>query len=260
MENKEEKCLTFSTLKIDLEKENQLFSKSLSNNTLLIEQPEKGYRFSIDALMLAHHVNPERNQRILDLGTGCGIISLIIARRFPHLKIYGIEIQEPMAQLAHFNVFQNKLEGQITIICADIKCLCSKDIEGPVDMIVVNPPFGKFGHSRFGQDMAKTGAKHEIFATLSDIIKFSSGVLKDSGILLMIYPSQRLAELFYTLQIAHLEPKWLRTVHPGHQTEANRVIVKAIKNGRGGITIGSPLYVYGPNGSYTPEIEKMFKV
>jgi tRNA1Val (adenine37-N6)-methyltransferase len=257
MENNEEIC---SALKVDLEKENRLFSKSLLNHTLLIEQPEKGYRFSIDALMLAHHVNPSRNQRILDLGTGCGVISLIIARKFPDLKIYGIEIQESMAKLANFNVFQNKLEGQITIICADIKCLCLKDIEGPVDMIVVNPPFGKSGHSRFGQDMAKTVAKHEIFATLSDIIKFSSIVLKDSGTLLMIYPSQRLTELFYSLKPANLEPKWLRTVHPRHHTDANRVIVKAVKNGRRGITIGSPLYVHGSNGTYTPEIEKMFTV
>jgi tRNA1Val (adenine37-N6)-methyltransferase len=260
MENKEKKCSAFSTLKNDSEKKNRLFPKCLFNNLLLIEQPEKGYRFSIDALMLAHHINPNRKQRILDLGTGCGIISLIAARKFPDLKIYGIEIQESMALLAHFNVLQNKLEGQITIICADMKCLCSKDIEGPVDMIVVNPPFGKSGHSRFGPDIAKNVAKHEIFATLSDIINFSSRVLKNSGILLMIYPSQRLTELFYTLQTADLEPKWLRTVHPRHHAEANRVIVKAVKNGRGGISIGSPLYVYESNGSYTPEIEKMFKI
>jgi tRNA1Val (adenine37-N6)-methyltransferase len=257
MEKKEEK---WSTLKIGSEKENRLFPKSNLNNTLFIEQPEKGYRFSIDALMLANHVNPNQNQRILDLGTGCGVISLIIARKFPDLKIYGIEIQESMAQLANFNVFKNKLQGQITIICADINCLCLKDIEGPVDMIVANPPFGKSGHSRFGQNTAKTVAKHEIFATLSDIIKFSSRVLKDSGTLLMIYPSQRLTELFFTLKTANLEPKWLRTIHPRHHSDAKRVIVKAVKNGRGGITIGSPLYVHGSNGTYTPEIEKMFKV
>jgi tRNA1Val (adenine37-N6)-methyltransferase len=257
MENKEEKC---STLKIDSEKENRIFPKSLLNNTLLIEQPEKGYRFSIDALMLAHHVIPNRNQRLVDLGTGCGVIALIVARKFPDLKIYGIEIQESMAQLANFNVFQNKLEGQITIICADIKRLCIKDIEGPVDMIVVNPPFEKSGHSRFGRNMAKTLAKHEIFATLPDMIKFSSRVLKDSGTLLMIFPSKRLIELFNTLTTANLEPKWLRTVHPRYHADANRVIVKAVKNGRGGITIGSPLYVHGSNGTYMPEIEKMFKV
>jgi tRNA1Val (adenine37-N6)-methyltransferase len=106
-----------------------------------------------------------------------------------------------MAQLAHFNVFENNLEKQIKVICADMKCLCPKDIEGPVDMVVVNPPFGKSGHSRFGHDMAKTVAKHEIFATLSDVIEFSVRALKVSGTLFMIYPAQRLTELFYSLRI-----------------------------------------------------------
>jgi len=257
MESREEKC---SRLKVIPEKENRLVSEGFFNNTLSVKQPEKGYRFSIDALMLAHQVNPDRNQRILDLGTGCGIIALIVARRFPDIKIYGIEIQEPMARLAHFNVFENNLEGQIKVLCADMKCLCPKDIEGPVDMVVANPPFGKSGHSRFGQDMAKTVAKHEVFATLSDVIEFSLRVLKELGTLFMIYPAQRLTELFYSLRSAKLEPKWFRTVHPQYHADANRVIVKAVKHGRGGLIIGAPLYVHGEDGSYTPEIEKMFEL
>jgi tRNA1Val (adenine37-N6)-methyltransferase len=255
MESREEKC---STLKGN--SENQLVSRGLFNNTLSVKQPEKGYRFSIDALMLAHQVNPDRNQRILDLGTGCGIIALIVARKFPDIKIYGIEIQESMARLAHFNVFENNLEGRIKVICADIKCLYPNDIEGSVDMVVVNPPFGKSGHSRFGNDMAKTVAKHEVFATLSDVIEFSVRVLKNSGTLFMIYPAQRLTELFYSLRAAKLEPKWLRSVHPQYHADANRVIVRAVKNGRGGVIIGAPLYVHGEDGSYTSEIEKMFEL
>jgi tRNA1Val (adenine37-N6)-methyltransferase len=257
MERLEEKC---SALAISSEKECQLSSRAFLNSALLVKQPEKGYRFSIDALLLAHQVNPKRNQRILDLGTGCGIIALILARRFPDIKIYGIEIQESMAQLARFNVLENNLEEQIKIICADMKCIGPKDFQGPVDMVVVNPPFGKTGHSRFGHDVAKTAAKHEIFATLSDVIEFSVRALNVSGTLYIIYPAQRLTELLYRLRIAKLEPKRFRTVHPHYHAEANRVIVKAVKHGRGGVTIGSPLYVHGTDGSYTPEIEKMFRI
>jgi tRNA1Val (adenine37-N6)-methyltransferase len=257
MESREEK---YSTLKRSSAKESRLGFEGFSNNTLSVKQPEKGYRFSIDSLMLAYQVHPKPNQRILDLGTGCGIIAIVIARRFPDIKIYGIEIQESMAQLAHFNVFENTLEGQIKVICADMKCLRPKDIEGPVDMVVVNPPFGKSGHSRFGDDLEKTIAKHEIFATLSDVMEFSVRFLKVSGTLHMIYPAQRLAELFYSLRTVKLEPKWLRTVHPRYHADANRVIVKAVKHGRVGITIGPPLYVHGANGSYTPEIEQMFEL
>jgi tRNA1Val (adenine37-N6)-methyltransferase len=249
-----------SALENNSEKENRLVSEALLNNTLLVKQSEKGYRFSIDALLLAHQANPKRNQRILDLGTGCGIIALILARRFPDIKLYGIEIQESMVQLARVNVLQNKLERQIKVICADMKCICPKDIQGPVDMVVVNPPFGKNGHSRVGHDIAKTVAKHEILATLFDVIEFSVRVLKVSGTLLMIYPAQRLAELFYSLRTAKLEPKWLRTVHPHYHAEAGRVIVKAVKQGRAGMTISSPLYMHETDGSYTPEIEKMFKI
>lgn len=257
MESEEEKCSTFE---INSEKENRLVSEALLNNTLLVKQAEKGYRFSIDALLLAHQINPKRNQRILDLGTGCGIIALILARRFPNIKIYGIEIQESMAKLARFNVFENQLEKQIKIICADMKRICPKDIDGPVDMVVVNPPFGKIGHSRFGHNMAKTVAKHEIFATISNVIEISVRVLKVSGTLFIIYPAQRLTELFYCLRISKLEPKWFRTVHPQYHADANRVIVMAVKHGRGGVTIGSPLVVHETDGSYTPEIEKMFKI
>jgi tRNA1Val (adenine37-N6)-methyltransferase len=240
--------------------QNEFFSENLYNNTLLIKQPAKGYRFSIDALILANQVKPNRACKIIDLGTGCGIIALILSRKFPDVKISGIEIQSSLAKLAQGNVIENKLEDQINIICGDMKCLSSKDIEGPVDIVVVNPPFGKSGHVRVGNNPAESIAKHEIFVSLSDILAFSVRVLKVSGILYIIYPAKRLAELFYDLCTAKLEPKWFRTVHPRYQTDATRVIVKSVKHGRKGITIGSPLYIYGADGSYTSEVEKMFKI
>ena len=248
-----------NTLKSNSEDEQSMISGDICIDSLHIKQPEKGYRFSMDALLLANHVNPRGYQRILDLGTGCGIIALIIARRFPQVKIYGIEIQESLASLAHFNVYENRLEKQIKVICADMNCLYDKDIEGPVDMVVVNPPFGEGGHSRIGPNFEKNVAKHEIFATLSDVIKFSVRVLKVSGTLLMIYPAHRLASLFHKLRVSRLEPKWLRAIHSHHQSDAKRVIIQAVKHGKEGITINSPLVVHRADGSYTNEIEKVLK-
>lgn len=256
MKNLEEK---FFTIKSTSEDEQSMIPRDICIDSLYIKQPEKGYRFSMDALLLANHVNPRGNQRILDLGTGCGVIALIVARRFPHVKLYGVEIQESLARLAHFNVYKNRLERQIKVICADMNCLCEKDIEGPVDMVVVNPPFGEGGHSRIGPNFEKNVAKHEIFSTLSDVIRFSVRVLKVSGTLLMIYPARRLTSLFHKLRVSRLEPKWLRAIHSHHQSDAKRLIIKAVKHGKEGITINSPLFVHRADGSYTNEIEKVLK-
>ena len=209
---------------------------------------------------MAHQANPKGNQRILDLGTGCGIIALIVARKFPDIKVYGVELQKSLAALANLNVFENRLQRQIKVICGDMKILGIKDIEGPVDMVIVNPPFGKSGGTRIGHNFEKTVAKHEVFATLSDVIKFSVRVLKVSGSLLMIYPSHRLSALFEALRTLKLEPKWLRTIHSHHTSDGKRVIVKAVKHGKEGLIIGSPLIVHKSDGSYTSEVEKILRV
>ncbi len=232
-------------------------SKRRTRKGFSVRQNENGYRFSTDSLILAHHVDPKEKQRIADLGTGCGIIALIIARKFPHVKIYGIEIQEAMAQLAYSNVLENRMEKQIEIVCSDMKFLQAKDIGGFMDLVVVNPPFGKSGHCRCSDNFEKNVAKHEVYATLSDVIDFSKRVLRVLGDLFIIYPTQRIPELLYALRMAELEPRWLRTVHPRFNANADRVIVKAVKHGRESMTIGPPLIVHGKDGSFTPEIKQM---
>ncbi len=256
MKNVKQRC----GLQKDSVEENRIFSKSLLTDSLLIKQPEKGYRYSIDAVVLAWHVNVLGHKRVVDLGTGCGIIALILARRFPHIHIMGIEIQKSLAYLAQCNVLKNQMTKQVQIICDDLKNLYTKDIGGPVDMVVANPPFGKAGCTRLGSDKSKCGATHEIFATLSDVIECSARLLNISGTLMMIYPAQRLVELFHTLRKAGLEPKRLRTVHPHVFADANRVIVRAVKHGRQELVIEPPLYVHQANGAYTTEVEAMFRL
>ncbi|MFO8083977.1 MAG: methyltransferase [Desulfobacterales bacterium] len=214
----------------------------------------------MDAVILAWHADPSLNYRLLDIGAGCGIISLILARRFSGIKVYGVEIQQSMACLANLNVLKNKMTDRIEVICRDLKILCPEDTGGTLDMVITNPPFGKAGCTRVGPDRSKNAATHEIYATLADVLACSKRMLKVFGTLIIIYPAQRLPELFYELRAAQLEPKWLRMVHPFVTQNANRVIVKAVKRGSQGLTIGSPLYVHQADRSYTPEIERMFRL
>lgn len=239
--------------------ENRIFPKSLLADSLWIKQPEKGYRYSIDAVILAWHANASGSKRVVDLGTGCGIIALILARRFPHVYIAGVEIQKSLVYQAQRNVLKNQMAKQVKIICEDLRNFSAKNIGETADMVVTNPPFGKAGCTRLGPDKSKCGATHEIFATLSDVVECSARLLNESGTLMMIYPAQRLVELFCTLRKAGLEPKRLRTVHPHVFADANRVIVKAVKHGRQQLVIESPLYVHQADGAYTPEVEAMFK-
>ena len=226
--------------------------------SIVIRQPETGYRYSIDSVILAWHARPLCNQKVLDMGTGCGIVSIILARRFADIRIYGIEIQKSMACLAQWNILKNKMADRVKVICDDLRNLTPKDIDGPADLVVANPPFEKVGCSRIGSDYSKSVATHEISASLSDVVECSKRVLRISGALLIIFPAHRLMELFYELRTRKMEPKWVRMVHPYFLSDANRVIVKAVKYGSEGLAIGPPLYVHQADRSYTPEVESMF--
>ncbi len=231
--------------------------KSLQDDGLIVRQPEKGYRYSLDAVILAWHADPLSGFRVLDLGTGCGIVSLILGYRFERIKIYGIEIQQPLADLADSNVKENRMADRIKIIRKDLRTLDPGDTEGTVDMVVVNPPFGKIGCARMSPDRSKNAATHEVSATLRDVVKCSERMLKVAGAMTVVYPVQRMPELLDELRRAELEPKWLRMVHPWVCQDANRVIVKAVKKGRKGLSVVPPLFVHETDRSFTPEVKGM---
>jgi tRNA1Val (adenine37-N6)-methyltransferase len=232
----------------------------LFKGTLTVKQPAEGYRYSLDSILLADFVSPGRNQRVLDLGAGCGIVSLMLARRYPDLMIYGVEIQPVLAKVAHANVSENKMAERVKIFCADMKDLKPGDMGGAVDIVATNPPYRETGGGRTGPDRMKTAAMHEVFADLSDVVEASARVLKVSGTLVAIYPAQRLSDLFFLLRKAKIEPKTLKTVHPTEKAEANRVLVRAVKYGRPGLTVEAPLLVHRPDGSYTDEVAGMFRL
>lgn len=234
-------------------------SDSFFNGQLRIRQQQSGYRFSVDAVLLAYHARPRPGDRVLDLGTGCGIIPLIMAYRSPQISVYGIEVQEKLSDLARFNVSDNHMETQVTILREDMKSLKSTMISGLVDLVVSNPPYRRSHSGRLNPDHQRAVARHEIAVTLSDLIATAKRMLRTAGRFVTIYSAERAAELLALMRSASLEPKILRSIHSNRQSDAKLILVEGKKNGRADMRIESSLILYDEDGNYTDEVEKMFE-
>jgi len=236
-----------------------LTTDSFFNGCIHVKQNRSGYRFSIDAVLLAWYANPSPTDTVLDLGTGCGIIPIILAYRNPEIKIFGIEVQTELADIANLNITENGMEDQITILCRNMKTLKHEEISGPVDLAVSNPPFRKSKSGRLNPNQQRAIARHEIKTTLYDVVETARRMLKTSGRLVMVYPAGRMTDILTQMRISGIEPKSIRMVHSGKKTEAKMILVEGKKGGRSGLKIDSPLFIYSENGSYSDEVEKIFK-
>ena len=237
--------------------DNSLTTDTFFNGRIRVKQNRSGYRFSIDAVLLAGHVNPRPGDTILDLGTGCGIIPLMLAQRNPKIKVYGIEVQAELAKIAAVNVKENRREDQIIILCQDMKALKYNMISGPADLVVSNPPYRKADSGRINPEKQRAIARHEIKATLYDVIETANRMLHVAGRFVSIYPAERMTDILAQMRISSIEPKFLRMIHSGWNTEAKLILVEGVKGGRAGIKIGPPLIIYSKDGSYTDEVKEL---
>jgi len=228
------------------------------NGRIKVKQDPCGYRFSIDSILLACHAKLRPGDRVVDLGTGCGIIPLILAYREPNLKVFGIELQKELADIASSNVAENQMNSIITILCKDMKELKNDMVSGPVDLIVTNPPYRKAESGRLNPDLQRAVARHEIKVCLDDITKTVRRVLRTAGRFITIYSAERITDLLTHLRTSGIEPKSLRMIHSGVTTEAKLILVEGIKGGHSGVKIGPPIIVYDEKGAYTPEVQEMF--
>ncbi len=238
---------------------NPLTADTFFNGRIRVKQNRDGYRFSIDAVLIAGLTIPSPDDTVLDLGTGCGIIPLILAYRHPKIKVHGIEVQQQLADLAIINVEENRMKDRITIHCMDMKKLKHDMMSGPVDLVVSNPPYRKAESGRINPDQQRAVARHEIKATLSDVVETAQRMLRTAGRFVTVYPAERMADILIQMRSAGLEPKSLRTVHSDRHTDAKLIIVEGKKGGRPGLKIGSPVIIYRKDGSYTEEVQEMFK-
>ncbi len=237
---------------------NSYTSDTFFKGRIKVVQNGSGYRFSIDAVLLAGSVNTKPGDRVIDLGTGCGIIPLILAYRNPDIIILGIEIQESLANIAARNVEENKMDEQISVFCMDMKRLVPDMVQGPVDWVVVNPPFRKAETGRLNPNQERAVARHEIRVTLSEVLETASRMLPLSGRFVTVYPAERLVDLLAQMRKSDIEAKYIRMVYSNKGSGAKLILVEGVKGGRPGIKTGPALIIFNEDGSYTTEVNRMF--
>ena len=231
---------------------------TLFGGRLKVLQKKQGYRFSIDALLLAHFAEPGPDDRIIDLGTGCGIVPLILIFQKKVKKITGVEIQPSLADLARRNAAFNRCSSRLQVWEDDLRKLDQRVKRESFDLVLTNPPYRKVGSGRINPHTEKAVARHEIKATLEDVFRAAHHLLKDKGRLAMIYPASRAADLMRGLSKFQLEPKRLQFVHSHQKDEARLVLVEALKEGHAQVKILPPFFLYDYQRNYTLAARGLF--
>lgn len=224
-----------------------------------IVQKEDGFCFGIDAVLLSDFAkNIKPNSMVMDLGTGNGILGILLCAKTKLKKIYGIEVQKEICELAKKSICLNQLESRFEVVHCNVKELLSKYEKQTIDAIVTNPPYQKKNTGLTGTSSYQNIARHEIEAELEDFIKISSQLLKPKGELYMVHRPERLVDLIANMRKYQLEPKQLRMVAPMLGKEPNLVLIKAVHNGKPFLKIDKTLYVYTQEGNYTDEILEIY--
>ena len=235
----------------------KLTEDTFFNGKLLIEQDPRGYRFSIDAILLASHARPRADERVLDLGTGCGIVPLVLAYRHPDITAFGVEIQPELARMAVSNVNANQLQNRITILCNDMRELKPDMLGGPVDLVVCNPPYHKPNAGRLNPNRQRAIARHELKVNLDVVLQTANRILRTAGRFVTIYTADRTTELLVQMRSQGIEPKSMRSIHGQLSAEAKLIVVAGTKGAQPGTRLEAPLILYESNGEYTQEVQAM---
>ena len=220
-----------------------------------VQQNKYGYRFSVDALLLASFVERPAVKKVADFGAGSGIIGLLLAGRCPGAKIFLIELQESLARLAEENIVLNQLQKRVEVIRTDIKALSP---DNTFDLVVSNPPYRRLKSGMINPRDEKAIARHEILLPLEDLIRGAAALLKHHGRFCIIHLPERLAEVTAVMKNNDLEIKRLRCVHSRAASDASMLLIEAIKGGRTGMKIERPLIIYNDDGSYTDEMMEYY--
>lgn len=227
------------------------------NHLQIIQNPEK-FCFGMDAVLLSGFAKVKDGAKVLDMGTGTGIIPILLSAKTGASHLTGLEIQEESADMARRSVSLNHLEEKIDIVTGDIKE--AGKLFGPASFEVVtcNPPYMIGEHGLVSENAPKAIARHEILCTLEDVVSQSAKVLKTGGTLYMVHRPFRLAEIISTMINYKLEPKRMQLVYPFVDKEPNMVLIEAVKGGKSRISVEKPLIVYKEPGIYTDEIYDVY--
>ena len=239
-------------------KENERID-DLELNNLKIIQNKNGFCFGMDSVLLSDFAkNVKSNAKVIDLGTGTGILPILLSAKTKASKIVGIEIQKEVANMASRSVLLNNLQDKIEIVCEDIKNLKNIYETNSFDAIVTNPPYKTKGTGGINEVEAKLISRHEITADLEDFISIASYLLKDQSSIYMVHRPERLVDILYFMRKYKIEPKEIRFIYSNINDAPKMVLIKGVKNGKAFLKFRENLYIYNEDGKYTDEIYKIY--
>ena len=230
----------------------------LQRNGLKIIQKTDGFCFGMDAVLLTGFANVKRGEKVLDMGTGTGIIPILLSAKTEGKHFTALEIQEEIAKMARRSVEMNHLEEKIEIVNGDIKEASRIFGAASFDVVTTNPPYMNDSHGLKNPTEVKAISRHEVLCTLEDVVREGAKVLKSGGRMYMVHRPHRLIEIITAMKQYKMEPKRMCMVHPFKDKEANMVLIEAVKGGGSWLKMEAPIIVYKEPGVYTDEIYDIY--
>ncbi|MFW6680200.1 tRNA1(Val) (adenine(37)-N6)-methyltransferase [Lacrimispora sp. AGF001] len=230
----------------------------LQRNGYQIIQNRDGFCFGMDAVLLSGFAKVKPEEKAIDLGTGTGIIPILLEAKNQGMHYTGLEIQEEVADMAARSVALNHLEDKITIVRGDIKEASRLFGAASFDVVTSNPPYMNDAHGLKNPDLPKAISRHEVLCTLEDVAREAAKLLRPGGRFYLVHRPHRLIEIITALKSVGMEPKRMKMVHPFTDKEANMVLIEAVRGGRSMIKVEAPVIVYREPGVYTDEIYTIY--
>ena len=224
---------------------------------LKIFQKQDGYRFSLDPILLCDFAEVKKGEHVVDLGTGSGVICLLLARLSQAANLTGIEINPELAERAQRNVLLNRLRERVEILHGDVRNIRNLLPPQSAQVVLANPPYREVGRGRVAPGDERAGARHELAGGLNDFLQAAGCLLSNGGRVYMVYLAERLTDLLNGMRDCRLEPKRLRFIHSRHGEDARMVLVEGRRDGKPGVRIEAPLVVYDGE-AYSSEVLKIY--
>ena len=231
----------------------------LGHGGLRIIQHPGRFPFSVDAVLLAHFVKVRRRDRVLDLGTGCGVIPLLLSALHAEATLTGLEVQPETADMAARSVQMNGLEDRIRILCGDFRYVGELLGYEQYDVVTINPPYREPDRGHISPVPGRASARHGLTGDLTEAMAAAAHAVKFGGRVGVVFLAERLTDLFVAMRAARLEPKRLRLIQPRAGKPANLLLLEAVKGGGVGLKVEPPLVIYREGHTYTDEMLRFYE-
>jgi len=225
---------------------------------MIIEQSAQGYRYSVEPFLLADFIRMQPGFQVLDVGTGCGIIPLLLMTLEPGLKITAVEVQQSLYNLARKNVADNGFANPVRVIHGDFMQVAATLENETFDLVISNPPYRKVNTGRTNPNGEKAIARHELSLNLQSLLRQSASLLKPGGKIALAYPAQRLPEVLSEMKQCAVFPSRLRFIHGTVAADAKIFLVEGIKGCQADCAVEPPLTLCHEDNSYTEEMQTIY--